>query len=735
MFSISGLNPQQLILPLPHLVTAFHSLKGVAETSAGRSALHRQPSTANQAEKENKKSKDAKFAESLSNVTLNLSDVGIGTLPKDWLKFVLPSVSECFDQKDRLQSSSYTSAESFFENKHGFPKAQLKVPSLHEFTSSPSGLRFLHQFLDTNHCSSHALLLDQRRGFKTKRAASATELTTRKSKQEETGLSSILRRFTSSKDPKEKKFREKLGDALSGHEDEVADKDSFKTGYLEGYMMGKEEPKKTDRFKGWATVLLFGVLAYLYVKMVSVFARVSIIGNSSVDSMSVADVTFDDVRGADEAKNELQDIVNYLKDPSKYTALGGKLPKGVLLQGSPGTGKTLLARAVAGEANVPFYYASGSDFDNMFVGSGAKRVRDIFTEAKNSSPCLIFIDELDSVGGKRVDSPLHPYARQTINQLLSEMDGFKQNEGIVVLAATNFPESLDPALTRPGRFDMKVVVPRPDVKGRQEILDLYLGQVKVSSQVDVQTLARGTVGFTGADLQNLVNQAALEAARRDKESVDMKDLEFAKDKIIMGPERKSAQIDPRNKKITAYHEGGHALVALLTKDAKPINKATIMPRGPTLGHVSLLPENDQWSETKSQLLAQMDVCMGGRVAEELIFGIDYITTGASSDFEQATRIAHLMVTKFGMSEKVGVMTYQDRDPLVYGDSNKLSPETQLLIENEIRALLKDSYERAKSILKVHSKEHMLLAEALLQYETLDASEIGQVIKGQTLENR
>ncbi|XP_787399.3 ATP-dependent zinc metalloprotease YME1L1 [Strongylocentrotus purpuratus] len=733
MFSVSGVNAQQLVLPLPHLVAAFHSLKGGAETTALRRKQQRTPPAAPSTKRQ--KAEDTKFAESLSNVTLNLADVGVSSLPKDWLNSILPSITEGSNLRDRLQPQSYTSAESFFENKHGFPAAHLAIPTFNEITSSAGGLQSFRHFLDANCSSSHPLLFDQRRGFKTKRAASATELTTRKSKEEDVGLTGLFRRFTSSKDPKKKKFRETLGDALSSHNDHVADKDSFKTGYLEGYMLGKDETKKSDRFKGWTTVLIFGVLAYLYVKMVSVFARVSIIGNSNVDSMTVADVTFDDVRGADEAKNELQDIVNYLKDPSKYTVLGGKLPKGVLLQGSPGVGKTLLARAVAGEANVPFYYASGSDFDNMFVGSGAKRVRDIFTEAKNSSPCLIFIDELDSVGGKRVDSPLHPYARQTINQLLSEMDGFKQNEGIVVLAATNFPESLDPALTRPGRFDMKVVVPRPDVKGRQDILDLYLGQVKVSSKVDVETLARGTVGFTGADLQNLVNQAALEAARKGKESVEMKDLEFSKDKILMGPERKSAQVDPRNRKITAYHEGGHALVAVFTKDAKPINKATIMPRGPTLGHVSLLPDNDQWSETKSQLLAQMDVCMGGRVAEELIFGPENITTGASSDFEQATRIAHLMVTKFGMSEKVGVMTYQDRDPLVYGDSNKLSPETQLLIENEIRTLLKDSYERARTILKTRSKEHNLLAEALLQYETLNAVDISKVIKGQMLDKR
>ncbi|KPP63912.1 ATP-dependent zinc metalloprotease YME1L1-like, partial [Scleropages formosus] len=370
------------------------------------------------------------------------------------------------------------------------------------------------------------------------------------------------------------------------------------------------------------------------------------------------------------------------------------------------TGKTLLARAVAGEADVPFYYASGSEFDEMFVGVGASRIRNLFREAKANSPCVIFIDELDSVGGKRIESPMHPYSRQTINQLLAEMDG---------------------ALIRPGRFDMQVTVPKPDVKGRTEILKWYLRKIKVDSAIEAEVIARGTVGFSGADLENLVNQAALKAAVDGKDMVTMKELEFAKDKILMGPERRSAEIDQKNKTITAYHESGHAIVAFYTRDAMPINKATIMPRGPTLGHVSMLPENDRWSETRSQLLAQMDVSMGGRVAEELVFGSENITTGASSDFDDATKIARMMVTRFGMSDKLGVMTYSD--------VSKQSPETQAAVEQEVRTLLKESYERAKHILKTHSKEHKNLAEALLMYETLDAKEIQMVLEGKTLDTR
>ncbi|KAI4871208.1 hypothetical protein NFI96_003474 [Prochilodus magdalenae] len=423
-------------------------------------------------------------------------------------------------------------------------------------------------------------------------------------------------------------------------------------------------------------LLLVGIYGLSRTPFLSVRFRTTTGLDSALDPIQMKNVTFEHVKGVEEAKSELQDIVEFLRNPQKFTALGGKLPKGVLLVGPPGTGKTLLARAVAGEADVPFYYASGSEFDEMFVGVGASRIRNLFKEAKANAPCVIFIDELDSVGGKRIESPMHPYSRQTINQLLAEMDG---------------------------------------------------SVVYIIHNVDAEIIARGTVGFSGAELENLVNQAALKAAVDGKETVTMRDLEFAKDKILMGPERRSVEIDKKNKTITAYHESGHAIVAYYTKDAMPINKATIMPRGPTLGHVSLLPENDRWSETRAQLLAQMDVSMGGRVAEELIFGGENITTGASSDFDGATKIAKMMVTRFGMSDKLGVMTYSDL--------SKHSPETQAAVEQEVRVLLQDSYERAKKLLKTYSKEHRKLADALLTYETLDAKEIQMVLEGKSLDPR
>uniref|UniRef100_A0A3B5LS74 ATP-dependent zinc metalloprotease YME1L1 n=1 Tax=Xiphophorus couchianus TaxID=32473 RepID=A0A3B5LS74_9TELE len=510
--------------------------------------------------------------------------------------------------------------------------------------------------------------------------------------------------------------------------------EAFKRGFAEGFLKAQALTQRTqDSLRRTRLFLLVLLLVGLYGISKTPFIsgklrfRTTTGLDSAVDPVQMKNVTFEHVKGVEEAKNELQEVVEFLKNPQKFTALGGKLPKGVLLVGPPGTGKTLLARAVAGEADVPFYYASGSEFDEMFVGVGASRIRNLFREAKANAPCVIFIDELDSVGGKRIESPMHPYSRQTINQLLAEMDGFKPNEGVIIIGATNFPEALDNALIRPGRFDMQVTVPKPDVKGRKEILNWYLKKIKVDSAIEANVIARGTVGFSGADLENLVNQAALKAAVDGKDMVTMKELEFAKDKILMGPERRSAEIDQKNKLITAYHESGHAIVAYYTKDAMPINKATIMPRGPSLGHVSMLPENDRWSETRSQLLAQMDVSMGGRVAEEIIFGHENITTGASNDFDSATRIAKMMVTRYGMCEKLGVMTYSDL--------TAQSPETQAAVEQEVRILLKDSYERAKSLLKSHAKEHKNLADALLMYETLDAKEIQLVLEGKTLETR
>ncbi|XP_049836352.1 ATP-dependent zinc metalloprotease YME1L-like isoform X4 [Schistocerca gregaria] len=426
----------------------------------------------------------------------------------------------------------------------------------------------------------------------------------------------------------------------------------------------------------------------------------------------------------DEAKQELKCLVEFLKNPGKFSALGAKLPKGILLVGPPGTGKTLLARAVAGEAGVPFFHSSGSEFDDILVGQGAARVRSLFRRAKTCAPCIIFIDEIDSIGAKRTSSNFHPYANQTINQLLSEMDGFDQNQGVIVLGATNRRDSLDKALIRPGRFDVEVTVPVPDYVGRKEILDLYLGRI-LSRDVDVEMLARGTTGFTGADLESMVNQAAIRAAIDGDDSVSMKHLEDERDKVLMGPERKSRIPDEETNTITAYHEGGHAIVAYYTKDSHPLHKVTIIRRGSSLGHTAYMPEKESYYVTKSQLMAVLDMLMGGRAAEELIFGPDKITSGASSDLKQATSIATSMVKEWGMSTTVGLRTYDNHDKLWV---NELSPGTAELVDSEIKRLLMESYERAKSILKAHHSEHKLLAEALLKYETLNAEDIKEIIK-------
>jgi ATP-dependent metalloprotease len=383
-----------------------------------------------------------------------------------------------------------------------------------------------------------------------------------------------------------------------------------------------------------------------------------------------------------------------------------------------------LARAVAGEAGVPFFHAAGPEFDEILVGQGARRVRDLFKSAKEKAPCVIFIDEIDSVGAKRTNSVLHPYANQTINQLLSEMDGFHQNEGVIVLGATNRRDDLDQALLRPGRFDVEVTVPTPDYTGRKEILGLYLGKV-LAKEVDLELLARGTTGFTGADLENMVNQAALKAAIDGADCVSMKYLESARDKVLMGPERKSRIPDEEANLITAYHEGGHAVVAFYTRDSHPLHKVTIIPRGPSLGHTAYIPEKERYHVTKSQLLATMDVMMGGRAAEELIFGNEKITSGASSDLKQATSIATHMVKDWGMSEKIGLRTMTESSKPFQGDS--LGPSTNELVDNEIRRILSESYDRAKHILKAHAKEHKALAEALMKYETLDAEDIKAIM--------
>ncbi|MEO1315974.1 MAG: ATP-dependent zinc metalloprotease FtsH [Pseudomonadota bacterium] len=449
-------------------------------------------------------------------------------------------------------------------------------------------------------------------------------------------------------------------------------------------------------------------------------------------------VTFEDVAGIDEAKEELEEIVEFLRDPQKYSRLGGKIPKGALLVGPPGTGKTLLARAIAGEAGVPFFTISGSDFVEMFVGVGASRVRDMFEQAKKNAPCIVFIDEIDAVGRSRGVGygGGNDEREQTLNQLLVEMDGFEANEGVILLAATNRPDVLDPALLRPGRFDRQVTVPNPDVGGREKILQVHARKVPLAPNVDLRVIARGTPGFSGADLANLVNEAALMAARADKRLVTMEDFEKAKDKVMMGAERRSLIMTEDEKALTAYHEAGHAIVGLHVPQHDPIHKATIIPRGRALGLVLSLPERDYLSVTKTKYTSKIAMAMGGKVAEELKFGEENVTSGASSDIQQVSRIARAMVTQFGMSEKLGNVDYADqRESFLgaYGGGQAVSSDTQHMIEEEVKRLIDEGYQTAKRILTEYNDEFENLAQGLLEYETLTGDDIKKVMRGEKLD--
>jgi len=483
-------------------------------------------------------------------------------------------------------------------------------------------------------------------------------------------------------------------------------------------------------------ILLIGVWIFFMRQMQSGGNKAMGFGKSKARLMDEKNntVTFKDVAGVDEAKQELEEVVEFLRDPQKFQRLGGKIPRGLLLVGPPGTGKTLLARAIAGEANVPFFTISGSDFVEMFVGVGASRVRDLFEQGKKNAPCIIFIDEIDAVGRHR-GAGLgggNDEREQTLNQLLVEMDGFEANDGVILIAATNRPDVLDPALLRPGRFDRQVVVPNPDVLGREKILAVHARHVPLAANVDLKIIARGTPGFSGADLANLINESALLAARRNRRSVSMTELEEAKDKVMMGSERRSMVMTEEEKRLTAYHESGHAVVAFHTPASDPIHKATIIPRGRALGMVMRLPEGDRISMSRERLYADLAVAMGGRIAEEMIFGHNKITTGASSDISMATQIARRMVTEWGMSDKLGPITYgENTQELFLGHSvsqhKSISESTAQIIDEEIKRIVEDAYERAKTILTKYKAHLELLAKTLLEFETLTGDEINVLL--------
>jgi cell division protease FtsH len=493
----------------------------------------------------------------------------------------------------------------------------------------------------------------------------------------------------------------------------------------------------------WAPILLFaGIWIFFMRQMQSGGNKALSFGKSKarLSSSQSKKVTFKDVAGVEEAKEELQEIIEFLKEPQKFQKLGGKIPKGVLLMGPPGTGKTLLARAISGEANVPFYSISGSDFVEMFVGVGASRVRDLFEQGKKHAPCLIFIDELDAVGRHR-GAGLgggHDEREQTLNQLLVEMDGFECNEGVILIAATNRPDVLDPALLRPGRFDRRVVVPRPDVRGREEILKVHTRKIPLSDNVDLSVLARGSPGFSGADIANLVNEAALNAARYGQKSVLMNDFETAKDKVLMGSERKSMIINEEEKRATAYHEAGHALVALMLPHTDPVHKVTIIPRGLALGVTQQLPVDDRHNYNKNYLDSQIAVLMGGRVSEELY--MKNLTTGAGNDFETATDLARRMVCEWGMSEKMGPLTFGKKDEQIFLGKEisrraEYSEETAVRIDDEVRKIVVRGYERAQEVLSTHKDALERIARALLEREVLDGEEVNRLLRGEQLSPR
>ncbi|XP_060067928.1 ATP-dependent zinc metalloprotease YME1L1-like [Ylistrum balloti] len=554
-------------------------------------------------------------------------------------------------------SNSHISAPTFFENKTGFPESLLRSPF-------PGQMHLQHLI-----CSSRTnIMFEQRRGFESKKR--------RKEAAEEANSKETVK-------------------------DEM-----------------KDASKKSVQLL--TRIFLIGLLVFLIIRYLS---GPGLMLFDFEIKPTRSNTCFDDVQGCYEAKQELIDIVNFLKNPIRFTSVGAKLPKGVLLSGPPGVGKTLLARAVAGEANVPFFQVTGSEFDEMFVGTGAKKVRTLFKTAKSVAPCVVFIDELDSVGSKRANTGMHPYANQTINQLLAEMDGFQPNSGVIVIGATNRSQHLDSAIVRAGRFDVEIKVRVPPLRERRELFEYFLNKPNITlhQDVNIDDLARTSVGFTGADIENMVNQAALHCALRNSNVICQQDLDFAKDKVTMGPAMKHKIPDENTNRVTAYHEAGHTIVSLFTPNAAPLYKVTIQARGQTLGHTAFSLDKDEYNVSKAQLMARMDVAMGGRVAEELVFGSDKVSTGASSDFQMATATAQAMVTQYGMSDKIGIHVFSEND--------KPSGAMQDLIDQEVQRLLNESYARAVDLLKKHRDELNRLAAALLKYEILSKEDVQAVIAG------
>ncbi|XP_076337960.1 ATP-dependent zinc metalloprotease YME1L isoform X2 [Tachypleus tridentatus] len=724
MFSVGNVfmgSQLQAFLPVSHVASSF---TGVAS---------RKRSDKN---KLSRKENGILCAESFEEALKNFTKTEVKHL---WRKTEIPLLKQSFASVLSSRHSlpwkvSYISCFSFEENKNGFLSSEVWTQDIN--VDVIKGWTYWKMpFISF---SSHASLgVQPRRGFKTKTQRIASGLRTSVTEVEGTSMGGRIVGLRGRKEREKAKMQteaeqsDKLKSLLADENLSPDEQQRLRVAFAEGYLAADPKTRTGSKvrlfnlFRDLLGIVL--ILAILFSFMGGPFRRV-LIGSGNEVHPEEIDVTFDDVKGVDEAKQELQEIVEFLKNPEKFSVLGGKLPKGVLLVGPPGTGKTLLARAVAGEANVPFFHAAGPEFDEILVGQGARRVRDLFNVAKMRAPCVIFIDEIDSVGAKRTNSVLHPYANQTINQLLAEMDGFRQNEGVIVLGATNRRDDLDRALLRPGRFDVEIQVPIPDLKGRKEISKLYLDKIVKAHDVDLDVLARGSTGFTGADIENMINQAALRAAIDGAEAVTMSYIESARDKVLMGPERKSRIPDEEANVITAFHEGGHALVAYYTKYSHPLHKVTIIPRGPALGHTAYIPEKEHYHVTKAQMLATMDTLMGGRAAEELIFGPEKITSGASSDLKQATAIATQMVKEWGMSDKLGVRTFdEERNSLVV--ISDLAPSTSEAIDAEIKRLLTESYDRAKNILRTHSREHRIIAEALLKYETLDAEDLKTLLSG------